>query len=141
MNWTFKLIIGVNSSIYAFMSGLLISVATSAASSISFAADPNSYHNSIYLIGLCAFLAGILWFLLSERVSSHLRKIERQLSATARATHNTVIRCLPSTEKWITLFIFALALSLSILWPFIRMLYSCGLFAANNYHSLHWVFH
>lgn len=115
----FRCIISINPSVYAFISALLLSVATSAATMISFADPVTPVSGSVGWTGTCAFIAGLLWFAQSENVNSLRRRIDilAQASSWDRA-----VQAQSKNAKLGTIALFVLALLFTIAWPFVRAL-------------------
>lgn len=119
--WMFRVVLSVSPTIYAFISGLLISVATSAATMISFADESTPIHPSVSWTGFCAFLAGSLWFVQSENVTSLRRNID--VLAQASKSWANAANAQSTAAKRRTLILLAAGVVLTLIWPFLRILF------------------
>lgn len=116
----YRFLLGVPASAFAFLSGLMVSVATSAAAQVAFADHQASNRNEVLTSGAVALVAGIFWFVLSEIIGSAIRKIDA--FAPALKSREAAISSLPRRAKIITLSCFGLACSFSLGWPWVTEL-------------------
>ena len=108
-------------TVYAFLSGLLLSVATSAATMISFADGATPVHPSVGWTGICAFVGGLLWFAQSENATTLRRNIDTL--ARASTSWNGAVDAQPKSTKVRTIVLVLLAAAFTLAWPFIRMFF------------------
>lgn len=114
----FRVIISTSPTWYAFLSGLLISVATSAATVVAFAEPGEVISPSVSWAGVLAFVAGALWFWESELVASLNRRVDAL--APALGSRAAAIAGLGLSKKIQCISLAAAALICSFLWPFPR---------------------
>lgn len=112
----YKFLLGVPSSVFAFASGLMVSVATSAATQIAFAEKASSNQNDIATSGVLALMAGVFWFWLSESLASAGRKVDGL--AVAFKNRDVTINSLPRRTRATSLVLIVLAIMFSGAWPF-----------------------
>ena len=98
----------------------MVSVATSAAAQIAFAENVASNRGKVAATGVLALVAGILWFLLSEKLSSADRAVDAL--APAMKSREAAIASLPARSKKIAISMFLLACGFSLAWPWTTQL-------------------
>lgn len=118
----YKLLIRLPPSACVFLSGLLISVATSAAAQVAFAERTASNQSQVISSGSLAFVAGLIWFALSELIASALRHIETMTPVLKN--RDAAIAGLPPRHKLAMVTAFSSALAISFVWPWIGSAFS-----------------
>lgn len=116
----YRMLLGVPVSAYVFLSGLMVSVATSAAAQVSFAEHSASNGGQVLISGFLALMAGIVWFLLSENIGSAVRKVDA--FAPALRSRGAALGSLPRRSRITANILFLLAVSFSLLWPWVGQL-------------------
>jgi hypothetical protein len=127
----YKTLLGIPATAYVFLSGLMVSVATSAAAQIAFAENVASNRGKVAATGVLALIAGILWFLLSEKLASADRAVDAL--APAMKSRETAIDSLPPRSKKIAVSLFFVACCFSLAWPWTSQL---GHLIRRAYESL-----
>lgn len=126
----FKFIISINPSVYAFLSALLLSVATSAATMISFADGSTKISPSVGWTGLVAFLGGVLWFVQSENVTNLRRSIDTL--AQASRSWESAVDAQPKSAKIRTISIAVVGVFFTAGWPFVKAVMAVGDVPVSN---------
>lgn len=116
----YKILLRVPPTMYAFLSGLMISVATSAVAQVAFAESVASNRDYVISSGGVALLGGLFWFLLSENINTMSRKIE-EITPVFRS-RDTAIASLSRSSRTLAITYFILACCCSCLWPWMRVL-------------------
>jgi hypothetical protein len=98
----------------------MVSVATSAAAQVAFAETLASNRRAVITSGFLALIAGILWFLLSERMGSATRRIDAL--AAALNDRDTAVRSISEQFSGAGLWLFSSACGFSIIWPWTQQL-------------------
>ena len=113
----FKTLLGIQPTVFVFLSGLMVSVATSAAAQVAFAESVASNRGRVLTSGALALVAGVFWFCLSESVSTAGRKIDAL--ALALKSRDAALNSLPRRLKILGVSFFWLACAFSIIWPLV----------------------
>lgn len=116
----FKALFRVSPAAFVFLSGLMISVATSAAAQVAFAEKVACNRNQVVLSGVVAFAAGVSWFALSESLTSASRKVDAM--APAFNSRDAAIDAISGSQKLAVILTFLAAAVLSGLWPWVGIL-------------------
>jgi hypothetical protein len=111
----FRWLASTSPSVYVFFSGLMISVATSAAAQIAFAEHAPSNSTQVSVSGAVALAAGVLWFTLSEQVGEVARRIAEM--APALGSRAGAVAAMSKYGKIQIQANFALAVLFSAAWP------------------------
>jgi hypothetical protein len=93
----------------------MVSVATSAAAQIAFAEKVPPNRTVVLTSGALAFVAGVLWFLLSENIGAALRRVDA--FAPALKSRESALTNLPHKSRIAAVSLFVLASCFSIAWP------------------------
>ncbi|MGH6837474.1 MAG: hypothetical protein ACREDT_01470 [Methylocella sp.] len=116
----FKALFQVSPAAFVFLSGLMISVATSAAAQVAFAEQAASNRDQVVLSGVVAFAAGVCWFALSESLTSASRKVDAM--SLPLNSRDAAIDAIPGSQKLAIILTFLAAAVLSGLWPWVGFL-------------------
>lgn len=100
---------------FAFLSGLMVSMATSAAAQIAFADSPSANQRSVVTSGGLALAAGVFWFLLSENIDAAARKVDSL--AVALKGREAAVESLPRRFSLAGTSFFLLACVFTVVWP------------------------
>lgn len=73
----FRFLINTPSSLYAFLSGILISISTTAVGNVVLAETAPSNQDTLVAVALISLVASFFWLVLSERIVSVNLAIER----------------------------------------------------------------
>lgn len=112
----FKVLLAQRPTLFSFLSGLMVSIATSAFAQIAFAEKSPANEGSVIASGVCAMLAGICWFFLSENLDVAHRRVDSM--ATALHDRDAAIASLPARRRQLALIWFSVGITLTIGWPF-----------------------
>lgn len=113
----YKGMMRITATLYAFLSGLMVSLATSAAAEIAFAESVPPNQQSILTRGGVALLAGLFWFFLSENISAAVRHVDDL--APALGNRDAAIDSLSPQTKVSGVIYLCIALICSFLWPWV----------------------
>jgi uncharacterized membrane protein len=107
----------IPATLYVFLSGLLISVSTSAATQLVFSVHRPLNSGNLTLTAVMALVAGSLWFVTSELVTSADKQIT--LLAAGRGTREGVEKAVARKLKIALVVCPVVATALSLAWPFL----------------------
>src|SRR5947207_62924 len=111
----YRILLGRPTTAFVFLSGLMVSVATSAAAQVAFAEKVAPNQSRVIASGALALVAGVFWFLLSENVAAGVRKVDSM--APALNSREAAFASLPTRLRIIGSSCFLLACAFSIAWP------------------------
>lgn len=118
----FKWLVNRATTLYGFLSGMFMSVATTALSNFALAPEPPTNLFKLEKSALLAFGAACGWFLLGEYVSRIKETISRNqdgIGGDRNAAYEKAIRVVGKDVGWrIYLLLFA-SIACSVLWPFV----------------------
>lgn len=117
----FELLILRPNSIYVFLSGVFVAVATNALSTAVFGADLPRNANNLYVVTAISFCAAIGWFWLGERTADLRRTAERDavgFSEDQDSNLRKAARLLAEQDAFRTAVLFLVTIALSCMWPF-----------------------
>ncbi len=111
----YRILLGRPATAFVFLSGLMVSVATSAAAQIAFAEKIATNRNHVLASGALAFVAGVFWFLLSENIAAAVRDVDSL--APALKSREAAVESLPRRLQIMGSSCFVLACTFSVVWP------------------------
>jgi hypothetical protein len=100
---------------FAFLSGLMVSMATSAAAQIAFAEKSPPNQLAVLSSGGLALAAGVCWFLLSENIDAAGRTVDSH--AVVMKGREAAFESLPRHFSVAGISFFLLAAGFSAMWP------------------------
>lgn len=118
----FRWIIERPTTLYGFLSGMFMSVATTALSNFALVSDTPANLDRLIKSAILAFLAAALWFVLGEYVTSLRGRIKETQDAASgtRAEAYKKSLIVISSDTRIKLYSLLMgAVACSILWPFL----------------------
>lgn len=77
----FNFLANIPSSLYAFLSGIFISISTTAAGNLVLSESPPTNQNTLISVGVITLMASVFWLLLSERIVSANLAVERSAAS------------------------------------------------------------
>lgn len=130
----YKVLLGQRPSFFSFLSGLMVSMATSAAAQLAFAEKPPANQWNVMASGLLAMVAGVCWFLLSENVDAAARKVDS--FAVALKGRDAAIDSLPRRTSMSGLLLFFGACAFTLAWPWPDRISEIAFWIRNGLVSL-----
>lgn len=118
----FQWILDRPTTFYGFLSGMFMSVATTAVSNFALVAETPSNLAKLIKCGLLAFCAAAGWFLMSEYVGSLKKRVELNQRGFSGDDGDTYTRAVNAVAKTAALKLYILLLfstACSVLWPFV----------------------
>lgn len=113
----YRLLMRITPTMYAFFSGLMVSLATSAVAEVAFSESVVPNQVEILQRGGVALLAGLFWLLLSENINAAARAVDDL--APALRNRDAAIGSLSSRSRNAGVLYFVLAVVCSTCWPWV----------------------
>jgi hypothetical protein len=118
----FRWLIERPTTLFGFLSGVFISVATTALSNFALAEQVPNNIDKLIRSALITFIAATSWFLLGEYLTALRQRVtdnQEGLTGTKEQTYAKAIEVVAKTEGWKLLILLIVAISCSVLWPFL----------------------
>jgi hypothetical protein len=107
---------------FGFLSGIFISVATTALSNFALAEQAPGNISKLIRSALISFLAASSWFLLGELITALKKRVaenQEGLTGTKEQTYTRALQVVEKTEGWKLYALLLVAAAASVLWPFL----------------------
>lgn len=107
---------------FGFLSGIFISVATTALSNFALAEQAPGNTPKLIRSALISFVAAASWFLLGELLAALKKRVSENqegLSGTKEQTYTRAVEVVRKTQSWKLYALLLLAAACSVMWPFL----------------------